>query len=366
MTSKFKPPLEGFTSISGATSNICVPQVHTMLKTNRFYDDVCDAMQSSVFQKIIAPLHKEKKMQQILNEVTIIIPNINLWAGDKSLKPEDLAANGIDVSKLPPGKLAHLGSKKTINKDDLKEFVALKREAHASCARVGVKFGDSGYAIPDACVDDLCVALADIKVRFMDAKAAFLSDYDTKINEWIESNEPEWREVIRKCVDPVGRVEDVMSFNFSAFKINPVGCINGLDEEVGGLHGQLCKEVRTIAKNAIASSFVSRLAIGRRALRPAIAILTKLEGLIFLDITIQPIADELKVVIQNVENEISNSPEKECSGKELNVLIGVMTKLSNMGLKVVYETEPETEEELPTEEVAAAIPVTINKVTWDF
>jgi hypothetical protein len=308
-----------------------------------------------------------KQYTEILNNIAMIQLNINLWAGDKALKAEDLAANGVDVSMLPPGKLAHLGSKKTINKNDLKGFIALKREAHAACSRVGVKFGGGGYAIPIYKLEEVCAALDILKDEFAEGKVNFIHEYPDMIEAWVNENDPTWQTAIRKCADPVSVVKNTMSFNFSSFTVNPVGSRNGLEEEIGGLHGQLCKEVRMLAKNTLNSSYIGKTSAGKRALRPVQAILTKLEGLWFLDDSIQSLSIDLTFTINNAFDCIKYDPENEFKNTPFNEVVAMLTQLSNLGIKTVYEEAADLYEE-PEEEtvVLPATPVATSRVAWDF
>lgn len=317
---------------------------------------------------------RRQRMEHILNNINLISLHINLWQGDKALKAEDLESNGIDVSKLPPGKLANLGCKRTISREATKEFVSLKREAHSICNKYGVKFGESGYAVPDTRVEEICNALANIKARFAAEKVAFLAVYAEKTEEWIQSNDYEWRDVIRKSVDPEGKVSATLSFNFSAIKVNPVVNVeNGLEEEVGGLHAQLCKEIRTLASVTLKTSYAGKTEVGKRALRPIKAMADKLAGMAFLDGSIKDLADEVaNVHFQSIVH-IKNSAENVLDGKLLVTVMGTLVKLSNLGLKTVYEDNADLLEDdpEPVEDEVCGIdnnPIAepAQKLEWDF
>jgi hypothetical protein len=285
------------------------------------------------------------------------------------LKTEDLAANGIDISKLPPRSISSLGSKRTIDKQDIKQFVSLKREAQAICSRYGVKFGDTGYAIPVDKTDEICALLRSVKARFAIEKDNFIKVYEQKTKEWIEAQLPEWQEAIRKSVDSVDRVSSVMKFNFVAFDVNPVASANGLDEEVGGLHGQLCKEIRQLATLTLKTSYAGKTEVGKKALRPLKAIKDKLNGMGFLDPEFTFRAADIDACIGTIEA-TKSYPIK---GTNLIMLSGILTQLSNLGITATYvDEEPEEEidefspEEIETTteaDVAAPAPP---KLEWDF
>lgn len=300
-----------------------------------------DVMNESFFNSIIK---KGTPMENILNDISLINLHVSLWQGDKALKAEDLAANGIDVSKLPPGKLASLGCKRTIGKEATRGFIALKREAHTLCGKYGVKFGEAGYAIPDDKTEEVCMSLMDIKARFTKEKAEFLTVYEEQTEAWIAQNDYEWRDAIRSAIDPIDKVGSVLSFNFSAYKINPVVTENnGLEEEVCGLYGQLCHEIRQAAGVTMKTSYLGKTSVGRRALRPLQTIHGKLHAMKILEPTVGDLADEVVECYNNAGASIRNSSTSELAGPALTQVIGMLTKLSVMGLPVVEEETPETE-----------------------
>lgn len=273
----------------------------------------------------------------ILNKVNLISLNISLWMGKKTLTADDLASNGIDVNLLPPGSLASLGSKKTIDNAATAKFSQLKREAIVACSRYGIKFGDSAYMIPDNKTKDVCETLNIIKKKFLEATEVFMFNYDHKITEWIKSNPIEWQEAIRKSVDPVSKVKATLSFNFSAYKIDPVDSENGLEEELDGLYGQLKKEIKHMAKNALLTSYQGKSEVGRKALRPFTHIREKLVNLSFL-------SPEIKEAITDIDNALYMvEGVSKIDKNNLSVLVGTLARLQDFGSHAL----PEQAEEVP-------------------
>ena len=177
------------------------------------------------------------KKQIILDQMILVVLNISLWQGRKALRIDDLAANGIDVGKLPPGTLATLGSKRVISPDAVKVFVNLKRTAMQLCLKYGVRFGGDGYAVPREKVEALSKELQRLKEEFAAAKASFISVYEEEVERWINLNPPEWAPVIRASVDSLCYVQRALSFKFSALDVKAPQEIeaNGLEEELAGL-----------------------------------------------------------------------------------------------------------------------------------
>lgn len=309
---------------------------------------------------------------QILSEVIIIMLNISLWSGKKKLRPEDLAANGIDVSKLPPQALASLGTKRIISPDALSAFTNLKREAERICLAKGVRFL-GGYAIPKDSVDSLIEELKDIKERFAAEKITFLSEYDKKVADWIAENPPEWAPVIRASVESSATIAERTSFNFAPVAMDtPKGMEEneGLQEETFGMMGQLYHEVRVAAKQAFEATFVGRREVNRKSLRPILAIREKLQGLSFLD------PETVSETISTIDEVIGKLPKKgPINGSDLDMLAGLVgRRLANIGLPLPPETEPDAEpEETELEEEADFFPVnsaapstTITPIAFDF
>jgi len=207
----------------------------------------------------------------------------------------------------------------------------------------------------------------------MKEKVDFLANYEANTEAWIMENDHEWRDAIRKAVDPTQKVAGALSFNFSAFKVNPnLQVENGLEEEVGGLHAQLCKEVRSMAAIALKTSYVGKQSVGKKAIRPLTSIRMKLSALSFLDQSIADLATDTSECEQNALFAIRINSSNSIGGKQLNEVIGMLTRLSSAGLATVYEENAdlleeaaeEPEEESKTEEQDDQI--ITPKTEWDF
>jgi hypothetical protein len=308
--------------------------------------------------------------QTILGQMILVVLNISLWQGRKALQAGDLASNGIDVDKLPPGTLATLGSKRIISPDALKVFVALKREAVTLCLKSGVRFGSNGYAVPRESVDELSRELKRLKEQFETAKADFLQVYEQEVANWIDSNPPEWASIIRSEVDSPSQINKAISFNYAALDVKAPADVsdNGLDEEVNSLYGQLCQEVRFAARRAYEYTFIGKREVTQKALRPIKTIRAKLTGLLFLDPsiaeTIQVIDDTLKMLPQS----------GAIKGTDLNMVAGLVGRqLANMGRVVTEQTESEDDlsEEapeviIPAELIIAQDTGKVAPIAWDF
>lgn len=306
--------------------------------------------------------------QAILDHMILVVLNISLWQGRKALQVSDLAANGIDVDKLPPGTLATLGSKRIISPDALKVFVALKREAITLCLKNGVRFAGDGYAVPRGKVDELSKELKRLKIEFETAKTNFLSVYEQEVEKWIASNPPEWAPAILSAVDSPSHIRKTISFNYAALDVKAPTDIgdNGLAEEVDSLYGQLCHEVRFAAIRAYEYSFVGKKEITRKSLRPIKTIRAKLAGLLFLD---PSIADTIQVIDETLGKLPKDGAIK---GTDLNMVAGLVGSLANMGRKILEESEYEDDVEetsdttVPVELIIAQDTGKVAPIAWDF
>ena len=277
----------------------------------------------------------------------------------------DLAANGLDTSKLPPAALANLGSKRIVAPEMVAPFNVLKRNAAKECAKYGVRFGSCGYAVPEERMGELVFRLRRLQDEFRIKASVFVSTYDAAVTAWIDENPPEWAPIIRASADSADHVAASLSFKFAAMKIVAPGDVSdGLDEELGSLYGQLCSEIKQMAKIAYETSFKGKSEVTQRALRPLTAIRDKLNGLSFLDPSIEEI-------IRTIDDAVLCAGKKgPIVGKELNTLSGLLgNQLMHMGTKkLVPEPEPE-EEPLPIDiNTPPEEPVvnTASSIDWDF
>lgn len=264
----------------------------------------------------------------ILQNIVVFILDIHLWSGRKKLRAEDLAVNGIEVDKLPPGTLASLGSKKIISTDALAPFAALKREAEKLCLAKGVRFL-GGYAVPVGEAQELHNQLAILKRRFEKARAELLQDYDMKVQEWINDNPPEWAAVIRASVDPLSRVQQALAFDYTPVKVDATQEIstesNPLQNQTEGLYAQLCREVRGMATTAYSASYEGKSSVTRKALRPISAIREKIAALEFLSPDISTLISAIDQTLDSIP------PSGPIQGYRLDRLNRLLRELSHLG-----------------------------------
>lgn len=308
-------------------------------------------------------------MTRLLENLVVFMLDIHLWSGRKKLRPEDLALNGIDINKLPPGTLASLGSKRIIGLEAIAPFAALKREAEKLCLAQGVRFL-GGYAVPIEAAEALAEKLTELRLRFESAREELLLTYDTEVHRWVRENPPQWAPVIRAAIEPATSVHRALQFNFAPMAVSsPAGMPEELDQQAAGLFGQLCHEVRVAAKNAFESSYVGRSSVTRKALRPIAAIRQKLAGLCFLD---PEIVDTLAAIDDTLARLPKTGP---IEGIDLNMVAGLLGRqLAKLGQPPAATTEEgegfdeDSAEEcmLPMAQLGASAPRPTVSLSWDF
>lgn len=258
----------------------------------------------------------QQEKVQVLEQVALINLDVHTWSGRKKLRPEDIKGN------VPPKKLASLGSKRIVDPKKVATFESLKRRAERLLGSVGIRMMGT-YAVPVDRVKELIVGITDIRNEFEKEKASFLSSYHTSVEAWI-AEQAEWGEIIRSAITPVADIRSQLSFGWQVFHVQPTGLDDtGLEQEIGGMAGQLFNEISREAARIFEESFLMKTKIGQRALRPIRSIQEKLKGLSFLDGRASALSDFLDTTLAGVPKVGS------IEGEHLNKLFGLLIVLSS-------------------------------------
>ena len=258
----------------------------------------------------------------VLDRIVCIRLDVNIWSGQKKLTAEDL---GLAPEQVPPEELAALGRKRICDPKELAVFNKLKQRGVRLLQQHGVRFLD-GYAVP---ADDMAALLNDrlddLGHEFQQAKAEFLARYENAVEDWV-ARHPDWAEQIRRAVETPERVAATLQWKWSCYRVvHPIsGTDPGLAAEVGGLGGQLLREVAQEAKETFEESFQDKLEVTRRALRPLMRIYEKLRSLSFLEPKVRPFLDLMATVITNADGQ--PGPITGQALKELQSLLRLMMK----------------------------------------
>ena len=204
---------------------------------------------------------------------------------------------------LPPGDLASLGSKRVCNPKEIQTFSTLKARAVSLLDRHGVRFL-GGWAVPESCMNEICLELVSIRDEFNQAKDEFLKRYQQVVSDWIAKH-PKWAGIIENSVESEDYVRSRLGFRWQIFQVQPPTQIgNGyqgeLDTDIDNLGLTLFEEIAQAASLAWKRCYSGKNEITRKALSPLKTIQQKLIGLTFVEPRVAPIADLIATAIQEI------------------------------------------------------------------
>ena len=236
----------------------------------------------------------------VLDRIVCIRLDVSIWSGQKKLTAEDL---GLAPEQVPPEELAALGRKRICDPKDLAVFGKLKQRGVRLLAQHGVRFLD-GYAVPEDKMRDIAAQLDDLGMEFLAAKADFLANYENAVEDWA-ARHVDWAPQIRRAVDAPERVAAALQWRRVCYRVvHPnAGADPGLAAELGGLGGQLLREVAQEAKEAYAESYQDKAEVTRRALRPVQRIYEKMRSLSFLEPQVRSFLDLMAMVIRQADSQ---------------------------------------------------------------
>jgi len=236
---------------------------------------------------------------KILDQILLVdLSGIHLWTARKKLKPEMLEG------KIPPAKLASLGSMRVIDPERLKPFEKIKRRATSILENYGIKFL-GGYAVPQEKIHTVVDELEALKNQFYDLKNNFIPNYDRWVTEWIEKDweRPEWREAIARSVTPKSQVDQGIQFGYAACRVAPDGdkhLSQTLGSQVRGLSDQLYAETAETAERLMETGLATRGHVTQTTLNTVRKMNTKLKGLMFLSGDVKALADYIDELLASL------------------------------------------------------------------
>jgi len=257
----------------------------------------------------------------ILGNIRVLMLDIRLWSGRSSLKPEDCKL--ADGSELPPETLAKLGSKLLIDPKELAPLNAFKQRVVRAALAVGTRF-IGGFAIPENKINDLVAEIDEVETLFMAYRGELLERYDEKHQAWKDAN-PGWESVIQNASVSVKDVARAVSFSAQVINVAPVvEHSKGLEIEVKGLAGQLRREIEVEAKKTWKDSYKGQVEVTQKAIRPLRSMLSKIEGLVFIDSGLYDIVEGIKDVLASLPK------DGFIKGRQLAEVCGVLSLLGDI------------------------------------
>lgn len=244
--------------------------------------------------------------EMILDQIDVVKLDITLWTSSKKLRKEDLVlAIG---SKLPPEDLAHLGTKKTIDPENLKEFNRLKKEAERICLEKGTRFL-GGFANPKSEIPRIKEELDSLAKAFYTERDNFMSNYETETKAWIQRH-AEFGDAIRRAVEPAASVAAKLRFDYVVFHVSSPLPVDGsldlmpvddsLNRRASSLSDQLFREIAQDANDIVERSFVGKDTVTARVLNAFRRMRNKLNSLGFLDHRCMPVVDQIDAVLNTL------------------------------------------------------------------
>lgn len=259
---------------------------------------------------------------RVLDNLLAVNLNITLWSARKKLTLEDFGP--VD---LPPEDLATLGSKRIAPPESLRIFATLKARAFAFLDRHGIRFL-GGWAIPEAKATEIVRELCAIRDEFTAQKEAFLTEYDTLVQDWIAKH-ADWANLIANSTVGSDYVRARLGFAWQLYKVAPLMAHpeaetmveSGLYEEVEGLAGTLFTEIAKFADETWRKVYAGKTEVTHKALSPLRTMHHKLMGLTFVEPHVAPVAEILHMAL-------SRLPKKgTIAGTDLLMLQGLVCLL---------------------------------------
>ena len=256
----------------------------------------------------------------VLDYLLVVNLDIHIWTARKKLVPLDLGG-----AELPPEDLASLGSKRVCNPEDLRSFTTLKARAVSLLERSGIRFL-SGWAVPNARIDDIMRELAVIRDEFNAAKESFLQRYEQSVQDWI-ARHPHWGNIIAGSTVSQEYVRSRLDFRWQVFQVaqpKTMDCnMDNLKEDIDRLGGTLFDEIAKAAGEAWHRCYAGKTEITRKALSPLKAMYDKLMGLTFVEPRVAPVAELLDTAFRSI-------PKRGAiTGSTLIMLQGLVLLLQN-------------------------------------
>jgi len=255
------------------------------------------------------------EVSAVLSEMFGVFVDVDIPTGRKTNLAEDLK-----LSKAPPEKLKiSLGQKPTFDPSLVKELNTLRSQAHRACGKLGIRFM-GGYAIPNAEKKAVLEELEGIKKLFEASANEFFSKYPDEVQKWAD-NAGEYSDAFRGAADSLSVIQAKTKFRVFTY---PLGEAEMHADEEGApstLVKQLFSEISVDAAALWRDSFHAKSVGGATPklrteatlaiVRPFDRLRSKLDGLSFIDPTINRVVKRVDDVLHAVK--LAGSPVQGAS-----------------------------------------------------
>lgn len=255
------------------------------------------------------------EVSAVLSEMFGVFVDVDIPTGRKTNLAEDLK-----LSKAPPEKLKiSLGQKPTFNPLLVKELNTLRSQAHRVCSKLGIRFM-GGYAIPNSEKKAVLEELEGIKKDFADTANEFFSKYPSEVQKWADEA-GEYADAFRGAADSLEVIKAKTRFRVYSYPLGEAQMHNEEEGTSNSLVSQLFREISVDAAALWRDSFHAKSVDGTAPklrteatlaiVRPFDRIRSKLDGLSFIDPTINRVVNRVDEVLHAVK--LAGSPVQGAS-----------------------------------------------------
>jgi hypothetical protein len=235
----------------------------------------------------------------------------------------DKSELGVNVDK----ELITSGELKTVSRDKLKVFGALKAKARTACLRYGTSFM-GGYAIPIAKWKEVQQQLADIRAEYEQEAALFIANYDIYLREWADKYSAD-RETLLKKAHPQDWVKNRFPASYSGCHLTPAeGMEDEIASQVDGMYEQICKEIATDAKQAI-RAYEKGSNITTKMVGTFKGMVDKINALSFVNSSLEPLGKTINDYVRDLFPASGGKIDGDVQSK-IAILLTAMTNPENL------------------------------------
>jgi hypothetical protein len=258
-------------------------------------------------------MDKEQVPSKDATDLVCIQLEVHIWSGRRHLDKTDLIHANPEFGKLPEKELANMGSVKICDPAQIKVFQRIKNQAELALARAGLPILGA-VGVPAAKYTEIAAKLQELQDEYTKEAAAFVTAYDTAISSWKMKHllaHPEWEQLFRD-LPTAAHVGGRLSFEFHPYRISaPAEEDSPLNQrfhdQIGGLKGELVREVAQEATSFVASLMQSkdnvttnREFITPKTLGPLKRAAEKLGTFAFIDPSIGPLSEMIHGLLAEV------------------------------------------------------------------
>lgn len=311
-------------------------------------------------------------VQKSAQNMVCVLLDVHIWSGRRHLDKTDLVHANREFEKLPEKELATLGSVKICDPTRIKAFQTIKNKAETVLRRAGLPILGA-IGIPMAKWPAVFEALSNLEAEYNTLVNDFIGTYEDAIENWKSihlGKNPEWERLFRD-LPTAQHVLGRLSFKFHPFRIDaPMEGDSPLNasfhREVGGLKGELLKEVSTEADVFVQSLFVENNGVSEKrqfvtpkTLGPLRRAAIKLQDFAFIDPTIGPMATYLNDLLDQMPDEGRIDGQKLISLTSISRLmadtVGIGKLCANIAGGLTPDMDWATEDEQAKSETQPAV-----------